>query len=170
MMSGKAGTSGNKMVYAKGTFFWWRLFISSSRTIAYIVNKQRGICRKYLLLQGLCVPSVKTTSYVCNRFKMNSNLNEKFWNKSTLIWVSFPGVRFYPPTPTRLQVWKPYLHLNSHPYLASCIYDFFDQSVLTKILSSRKEVYIKLFLNRFMLIQLTFICSKPVTSFCCFYC
>ena len=126
MMSGKAGTSGNKMVYAKGTFFWWRLFISSSRTIAYIVNKQRGICRKYLLLQGLCVPSVKTTSYVCNRFKMNSNLNEKFWNKSTLIWVGFQGVRFYPLTPTRLQVWKTYLHLNSHTYLACCISDFFD--------------------------------------------
>ena len=25
-----------------------------------------------------------------------SNLNEKFWNKSTLIWVGFLGIRFYP--------------------------------------------------------------------------
>ena len=120
------------MVYAKGAFLWWRLCISSFRTIAYIVNEQSGTCRKYLLLQGLCVPSVKTTTYVCNRFKMDiffSNLNEEFWNKSTLIWVGFLGVRFYPLTPTRLQVWKPYLHLNSHTYLASCIYDFIDRSL-----------------------------------------
>ena len=132
MMSGKVGTSGNKMVYAKGNFLWWTLCISSFRTIAYIVNKKSGIYRKYLLLQGLCVPSVKTTTDVCNRFKMNiffSNLNEKFWNKSTLIWVGFLGVRFYLLTPMRLEVWKPYLHLNSHAYLACCIYDFFDQSL-----------------------------------------
>ena len=36
---------------------------------------------------------------------------------------------FLPFAPTRLQVWKPYLHLNSHTYLASCICDFFDQSL-----------------------------------------
>ena len=41
---------------------------------------QSGIRRKYLLLQGLRVPSVKTTTYICNRFKMDffSNLNETF--------------------------------------------------------------------------------------------
>ena len=71
MMSGKVGTSGNKMVYEKSAFLWWRLCIPSIRTIAYFVDKQGGICRKELLLQGLCVPSVKTTIYVCNRFKMN---------------------------------------------------------------------------------------------------
>ena len=71
MMSGKVGTSVNKMVYAKGTFLWWRLCILSFRTIAYIVNKQSSICRKYLPLQGLCVPSVKTTADVCNRFQIN---------------------------------------------------------------------------------------------------
>ena len=116
----------------KGHLLWRRLCNPSIRTIAYIVNKQSGIYRKYLLLQGLCVPSVKTTTYVCNRFKMNiffSNLNEKIWNKSTLNWVDFPGVRFYPLTSTRLQVWKPYLHLNSHTYLASCISYFFEQSL-----------------------------------------
>ena len=63
--------------------------------MAYAVDKQSDICRRYLLLQGLCVQSVKTTSYVCNRFntffcardhKTNqavSNLNRKFWKKST---------------------------------------------------------------------------------------
>ena len=113
----------------KGHLLWRRLCIPSIRTIAYIVNKQSGICRKYLLLQGLCVPSVKTTAYVCNRYIYFSNLNEKFWKKSILIWVDFPGVRFYPLTSTRLQVWKPYLHLNSHTYLASCISYFFEQSL-----------------------------------------
>ena len=40
MMSGKLGTSGNKMVYAKGTFLWWRLCVPSFRNIASIVDKQ----------------------------------------------------------------------------------------------------------------------------------
>ena len=71
MMSGKVGTSGNKMACAKGTFLWWKLCIPSFRTIAFIVDKQSGICRKHLLLQGLCVPSVKTTTYICNGFKMD---------------------------------------------------------------------------------------------------
>ena len=34
----------------------------------YVYQQQGGICRRYLLLQGLCVPSVKTKTYVCNRF------------------------------------------------------------------------------------------------------
>ena len=34
--------------------------------MAYDVDKQSDICRIYLLLQGLCVPSVKTGTYVCN--------------------------------------------------------------------------------------------------------
>ena len=82
------------MVYEKSTFLWLRLCIPNFRTLTYIVDKQSGICWKYLLLQGLCVSSVKTTTYVCNRFKMN--LNEKFWNKPTLIWVGFLGVCFTP--------------------------------------------------------------------------
>ena len=55
---------------------------------AYVVDKH--ICRRYLLLQGLCVTSVKTTTYVSNAFKTSfcardhktnqdiSNLNRKF--------------------------------------------------------------------------------------------
>ena len=82
------------MVYEKSTFLWLRLCIPNFRTLTYIVDKQSGICWKYLLLQGLCVSSVKATTYVCNRFKMN--LNEKFWNKPTLIWVGFLGVCFTP--------------------------------------------------------------------------
>ena len=40
----------------------------ASELIAYVMDKQSGTCRRYLLLQGLCVPSVKTTTYACNRF------------------------------------------------------------------------------------------------------
>ena len=32
------------------------------------MDKQSGTCRIYLLLQGLCVLNVITTTYVCNRF------------------------------------------------------------------------------------------------------
>ena len=105
-MLGKVGTSANKMVYPEGNFLQWGLFIPSFITI----DKQSNICRRYLLLEGLCVPSVKTTAYVCKRFitsfcardhKTNqaiSNLSRKFWNKSTLIWVGFLGVCFYKST------------------------------------------------------------------------
>ena len=52
--------------------------------------RETAIYLRYLQLQGLCVPSVKTTTYVCNRFNTSlcarehktnqaiSNLNRKF--------------------------------------------------------------------------------------------
>ena len=64
----KWGRSANKMVYAKGPFLWWGFCIPNFRAIAYVIDKQSGTCRRYLLLRGLCVPSVKTATYVCNRF------------------------------------------------------------------------------------------------------
>ena len=82
------------------------------------MSRNKAIYLRYLQLQGLCVPSVKTTTYVCNRFNTSlcarehktnqaiSNLNRKIWNKSTLIWVGFLGVLFYPFAPTRIIVWK----------------------------------------------------------------
>ena len=90
----KVGTWTNKMIYPEGTFLWWGLFIPSFKTIAYVDYKRSDMCRRWLLLQGLCVPSAKTTTCVCNRFstsfcarnhKTNQpiwNLNRKFWNKS----------------------------------------------------------------------------------------
>ena len=96
-ISGIVGTSTNKVGYLEGTFLWLESLIPSFKTIAYAVDKQSDICRRYLLLQGLCVPSVKTTTYVWNRFNTSfsardyktnqaiSNLNRKFWNKSNLI-------------------------------------------------------------------------------------
>ena len=55
--------------------------------MAYVIDKQCGICTRYPLLKGLCVPSVKTLS---NKFNASfctkdqkihqtiSNLNRKF--------------------------------------------------------------------------------------------
>ena len=60
--------SAKKMVYAKVTFLLWGFCIPSFRAIAYAIDKQSGTCRRYLLLQGLYVPSVKATTYVCNMF------------------------------------------------------------------------------------------------------
>ena len=64
----KWGRSANKMVYAKGIFLLWGFCIPNSRAISRASNKQSGICKGYLLLLGLYVPSVKATTYVCNRF------------------------------------------------------------------------------------------------------
>ena len=137
MMLGKVETSAKKMVNPEGAFLWWGLLIPSLKTAAHVVDKQSDIYRRYLQLQGLCVSSVKTTTCLCNRFNTSfcardhktnqtvSNLNRKFWNKSTLVWVGFLGICFYPLAPRRLLVWKRYFHLNSYIYLASCIYNFF---------------------------------------------
>ena len=77
------------MRYFLCRYLLW-LYILSSRTIAYVVDKQSCICKWYLLLKGLYVPSVKTTC-VCNRFNTSfwakdhkanqaiSNLNRLFW-------------------------------------------------------------------------------------------
>ena len=135
-MSRKVRTSANEIVYAESTFLWWGLCIPSVRIIAYVVDNSSRICRRYLLLQGLCVPWVKNTTYVCNSFDTPfcakdhqknqgiSNFNGKFWKKSILIWVGFLRACFYPFAPTVLRVWKRYLHFNSHKSFASCIYDF----------------------------------------------
>ena len=118
------------MRYLLWSYLLW-LYMLSSRTIACVVDKQSGLCKWYLLLKGLYVPSVKTTTCVCNRFNTSfwakdhktnqaiSNLNRMF--RTTLTWVGFLGLRFYPLASMRLRVRKPYFHLNSHTYLASCI-------------------------------------------------
>ena len=125
-MSGKVSlSSANKMVYTKCTFLWWRLCISSFKTIAYIVNRQSGICRKYLLLQGLCVSSVKNTTCVCNRFKIIffSNLNEKFWKKSTLIWAGFQGV--FTPLLQRDYKFENHTFIRIRIYISHLVYTTF---------------------------------------------
>ena len=119
-----------------------------------------------------CVSSVRTTTYVCNRFNTSfcathhqtnqaiSNLNRKFWDKSMLIWVGFLVVHCYPlcsSKTTSLKVFHFYLHLNSHTYLTSCIYNFFDQTLFYQKFEHEKEVYIKVFLNQFMFILICYL-------------
>ena len=134
-MSGKVGTSANKMICVKGAFLWWRLCIPSIRTIAYVADKQSVICRIYGLLQGLCASSVKTTTYVYNIFKIEffSNLNGKFWNKSTLILLGFLGVcsnqtSSFKTIPS-LEFANIYYNINYKFAYTSCINDFFDRSL-----------------------------------------
>ena len=38
------------------------------KMVQLAIDKENDTCKRYLLLQGLYVPSVKTTIYVCNRF------------------------------------------------------------------------------------------------------
>ena len=60
--------SANKIVYAKATFLSLGFCIPSFRAIAYAIDKQSDTGKRHLLLQGLYVPSVKTTTYVCSSF------------------------------------------------------------------------------------------------------
>ena len=154
MTSGKVGMSGNKMVYAKGSFLWWRLCISSFKTIAYIVNKQSGICRKYLLLQGLYVPSVKTTNmYVIGlKWIIFFKLKWKVWKQIKPNLAEHSRGTFLPPYSNKTTGLKT-IPSFKFTYISCILYIrlFWPTSVLTKKLSRRKNVYIKLFLNRFML-------------------
>ena len=54
--------------YTQKVLLLWGFCIPSFRAVAHAIDKQSGTCRRYLPLQGLYVASVKTTTYVCNRF------------------------------------------------------------------------------------------------------
>ena len=99
-----------RRIFAEATFLWWGLCIPSFRTITSVINKQSGIC----------VPSVRTTTYVHNRLNTSfctkdhkthqaiSNLNQKFWKKSTLI--------FFTPLPYRDN------QFHNHTFIWICIH------------------------------------------------
>ena len=153
------------MVYAKGTFLWWRLCMPSFRTMAYIVDKQSGICRKYLLLQGLCV---KTTTYVRNRFKMDFFFRFK-WKVLKEINPDLGKLSsslILPPCSNETSSLKT-IPLFEFAYISCTLYTrlLWPNSVLTKNLSRRKKFKKKVFLNRFMLIQLRLTCSKSMMLF-----
>ena len=48
------------MVYPEGTFLWWGLFVPSFKSIAYVVDKQRDVCRSTLCYRN----------YVCQVSKL----------------------------------------------------------------------------------------------------
>ena len=52
----------------KVLFYYGDSLYQASELIAYVIDKQSGGFRRYFLLQGLYVPSFKTTTYVYNRF------------------------------------------------------------------------------------------------------
>ena len=161
----------NKTVYVEDTFCY--------KEYVYQVSK----------LQHMYVIGLKWISF--------SNLNGKFWNGSTPIWLGFLGVCFYSVAPTRFLVWKPYLYLTSHTYLTT--YLTYHTTSLTDLYFNKKfEQENKSFyksISKSIHIdtsQLKFTCSKstietlvksvkyvqsnnkdtttPMTSFWCFYC
>ena len=106
MMSGKVGTSANKMVYPEGTILWWGLFTPNFRTIAYVIDKH----------SGMCVPSVKTTTYVCNGFNTSFCTEDRKTHMaiSILNWIVLNQINsnlggisrnsFLPPCPTEIMI------------------------------------------------------------------
>ena len=157
MISRKVGTSGNKMVYAEGTFLWWGLCIPSSRTIAYVVDKQNSICRGNLPLHRLCVPSVETTTYVCNDLIFLSVLNTpgytKFKSKGLKQINSNLGRlsrgSLLPSCPNEITSLKT-ISLTEFAYTSSIwyIWLFWPISVLTKNLSKKKKFIYRIFSNK----------------------
>ena len=143
-----------------------RIMYAKLRTIACVIDKQSDICRRYLMWQGLCVPGVETTTYLCNRFdtsfcakdeKTNqaiSNLNWKFWNKWTQIWVKSGGFsRGYPPPPPPLPLLQRNYEYHTFIWISTHIlHVVYTTSLTEKIWASEKRLYIIVFLNRFMLI------------------
>ena len=75
-----------------------------------------------LLNTFLCAKDDKTHQII-------SNLNRKFWDKLTLIWVGFLGFLFYPLLITMSSF--------ESGYLASCIYDFSDESLFEQFTAWR---------------------------------
>ena len=98
-----------------------------------------------------------------------SNFNEKFWNKSTLIWVGFLGLRFYPyfNETTSLKTIPSF----EFAYISCILYTWllWAISVLTKNLSRRKSLY-KIIFKSVHVDTPNIYCSKPVTLFWRFYC
>ena len=70
MMSGKKGTFSKQNGIYKRLLFYYEDFVYQASELWPMLstNKVGGTCRRYHLLQGLYVPNVKTTTYVCNRF------------------------------------------------------------------------------------------------------
>ena len=65
IMSGKVEKFSKQNDIFKKYFFIMRiLYLQSFRAIAFAIDKQSGACKRYPLLQGLSVTSVKTTTYV----------------------------------------------------------------------------------------------------------
>ena len=81
-----------------------------------MLSTNKTVYRRYLVLHGLCLPSVKTTTYVCNRFNTSfcaedhktnqtiSNLNGKFFSNLNVNQGGLSRVSFLPLAPTRLRV------------------------------------------------------------------
>ena len=147
-MLGKVGTSATKIVNPEGAFLWWRLLITrlqpmlSTKSAIYVEDGQ---------WQGLCVPNVKTTTYVSNRPQNKTNYIKFKTKVLKEINPNLGGLSrglFLPPCSNETTSLKT-ISLFELVYISCISYIrlLWPMSVLTKKLSRIKKVSIKVFLN-----------------------
>ena len=68
MISGKVETFSKQNSICKRHLFIMRVLYTKLQSYGLCYRQTSGKCRRHLLLQGLYVPSAKTTTYVCNSF------------------------------------------------------------------------------------------------------
>ena len=161
-----------------------RIIYTKLQTYNLCCRQTWGCKYKYLLLQGLCVPSVKGTTYAWNRFNTSfcardhktnlpiSNLNLKFSNRSTLIWVVFPVVRFYPlcsnETTSLKNDWIR-IHILHLAYTTSlpdlCFNKKFEQEKKSLYKSISKSIYVDTYYLLFVIIVPECDVLSPSTKF-----
>ena len=136
------------MVYAKGTFLWWRLCVSSFRTIAYIVDKQavyaeNTFCYKDCVcqvskLQRIYVTDLKWFFFFKFKWKVLKKINPNLGGLSR-------GT-FLPPCSNETTSLK-IIPSFEFAYIFCILYvrPLWPISVLTKNLSWSKEVHIEVF-------------------------
>ena len=81
--------STSKAIYVEDTFSYRDYVCQVSKTTTYVCNRFNTSFRSLILLVFNTARDQKTN-------QATSNLNQKFWNKSTLIWVGFLGFVFTP--------------------------------------------------------------------------
>ena len=154
MMLRKLGTSANKMVYSEGTFLWWGLFIPSFKPIAYVVDKQRDVCRSTFCYRDyVCQVSKLQHIYIIGLMLLSVPETTKQIRLYQAIYT-FQGFVY---AATRLRVWKT-IPSSEFAYISCILYIWLlcPISILIKNLCRRKKVYIKVFLNQFMLILIIY--------------
>ena len=136
-MSRKLGASANKMVYPEGTFLWWGLFIPSFKPIAYVVNKQRDVCRSTFCYRDyVCQVSKLQHIYVIGLILLSVLETTKQIRLYQAIYT-FQGFVY---TATKLRVWKT-IPSFAFTYICCILYIrlLCPISILTKKLRRRKK-------------------------------
>ena len=155
MMSGKLGTSANKIIYAKVTFSWWRFVYQASELQPMLsINKVLYVEDTFCYKDYVCQVSKLQHMYVIG-LKLIFSFKFK-WKVLKQINPNLVGLSrssFLPPCSNETTSLKT-IPSFEFAYVSCILYIrlLWPISVLTKNLSRRKKVYIKVFQNRFILI------------------